>query len=677
MSKEKQNATTVRSWVVILLTGLLLVSIAFVALTFFELARNAKHEQAWVAEATRFQVASQQLAKSAGEAASGNLEAFSELTATHAQMNNAMTVLSSGDASRSLPAVPPAVTNNLIRLNTTWKRISANTASITDREALLLSLAEASNNFKGIIPEIQESADNAVRQLTESGAPNQQVFGASRQLVLADRMLRRTSEILQGGSNAVNAARSLQSEIELFQQVLNALLRGNISLGITQVRNQQALSSLGRVRTLFGQAQPHLKAILDSSSDLFEVRGAADEIFLDSGEAYNHAGDLAAQIPNLSRSSTWPSLRSGVFGLIAMLIIAIVLVGFVIAAERHRATVATSRNRHNQRAILKLLDELSSLADGDLTVHASVSNEMTGAIADAVNYAVEQLRELVMAINDTAVSVAVSAQETRTSASSLAEAAGHQAEQIDSATESIKRMAQSFDTMAERSLESRATAQRSVEMAHQGAEKVRESISGMDTIRDQIQKTSKRIKRLGESSQEIGDIIGLINGIAEQTNVLALNAAIQAASAGGAGKGFAVVADEVQQLAESATNATRRIEMLVQTIQADTNEAVVSMEATTSEVVSGTRLAEDAGSALEQIERVSADLSTLIQGISQEAQEHSATATDLSGQMHEIRDVSIRTSTGSKRTAEAVENLAEEVLKLRETVADFKLPKAD
>ncbi|NNL95628.1 MAG: chemotaxis protein, partial [Xanthomonadales bacterium] len=547
MSKSSKSSTSIRSWVVILLTGLLLVSIAFVALTFSELARNAKYEQEWIAEATRFQVASQQLAKSAGEAAAGNLEAFSELTTTHEEMSRAMAVLSSGDPGRDLPAVPPAVTDNLVRLNTTWKRISANTSSITGREELLLALAEASSSFKAIIPDLQESADAAVRQLTESGAPNQQVFGASRQLVLADRMLRRVSEILQGGSSAVSAARNLQNEIDLFQQVLNALLRGNTSLGITQVRNQQALASLGRVRTLFGRARPHLQVVLDSSSDLFEVRGAADEIFLDSSEAYDHAGDLAEQLANLSRSSAWPSLETGVLGLIAMLVIAIVLVGFVIAAERHRATVATSRNRHNQRAILKLLDELSSLADGDLTVHASVTNEMTGAIADAVNYAVERLRELVMAINDTAVSVADSAQQTRTSASSLAKAAGQQAEQIDSATESIKNMAQSFDAMAERSLESRSTAQRSVEMAHQGAEKVRESISGMNTIRDEIQKTSKRIKRLGESSQEIGDIIGLINGIAEQTNVLALNAAIQAASAGGAGKGFAVVADELQQ----------------------------------------------------------------------------------------------------------------------------------
>jgi twitching motility protein PilJ len=392
---------------------------------------------------------------------------------------------------------------------------------------------------------------------------------------------------------------------------------------------------------------------------------------------YQQAGALSEAISDLPDSRDWPSLRSGVFGLVAMVGIAILLVGSVIAGERQRATVATSRNRHNQRAILKLLDELGSLADGDLTVHASVTNEMTGAIADAVNYAVEQLRELVMGINLTAKSVAESATSTRTTVSGLADAAGRQAKQIEAATTSIKEMATRFDAMAERSLESSAAAHRSEEIAHKGAEKVRESITGMDDIREQIQETAKRIKRLGESSQEIGDIVALINGIAEQTNVLALNAAIQAASAGGAGKGFAVVADEVQQLAERATNATRRIETLVQTIQADTSEAVESMESTTTEVVSGTRLAEDAGTALRQTEKVSNELSSLIQGIAQEAQEHSAQATRISELMHAIRDVSVQTSEGSKQAAGAVEKLAELVLRLRESVADFKLPGPD
>jgi twitching motility protein PilJ len=316
---------------------------------------------------------------------------------------------------------------------------------------------------------------------------------------------------------------------------------------------------------------------------------------------------------------------------------------------------------------MRLLDEMSSLADGDLRVRATVTDDMTGAIADSVNYAVEQLRELVTGINITAQTVSESAQETMDTTGKLAVASGRQAEQVRGATDTINEMARSFEGMA----------RRSVAIAHNGSQMVQQTIRGMDTIRDQIQETSKRIKRLGESSQEIGDIVELINGIAEQTNILALNAAIQSASAGGAGRGFAVVADEVQRLAERATNATRRIELLVQNIQADTSEAVVSMESTTSEVVSGAEKAEDAGEALKRIESVSKDLSSMIEQISQEAQAQSEVAIQIAGQMNSIRDVSIQTSEGSNQTAQSMGRLADLVHKLSDSVADFKLPKTE
>lgn len=677
MNQKTRKPAKNRSWMVFLLTGLLFISMAFVAATFYRLIGNAKNEQEWVALATDVQVSSQQLAKSAGEAASGNLEAFAELSASYQRMTSAMDSLQVGSPATGLPPAPQDVEQQMNSLGRTWVRMSENAQSITERESLLFSMAEASDQFFSLAPQIQKSTDQVVRNLTSSGAPNQQVFAASRQLVLADRMLRHLTEILQGGSNAVSGANSLKDEIGLFDQVLSALLNGNTSLGITQVRNQQALTSLGEVRRQFRAARPQLQTVLDSSADLFMVRGAADEIFLDSRTVFEQAATLSDAIAKLPRTRDWPSMKTAGLGLVIMIGLVALLVSSVISAERQRATVATSSNRKQQRAIMRLLDELSSLADGDLTVHATVSNEVTGAIADAVNYAIEQLRELVQGINLTANSVAHSAQLTRASTSELAQAAGAQAKQMDSATESMKEIAASFDVMADHSKESSEAATRSVDIAHAGSDKVRETISGMDNIREQIQETSKRIKRLGESTQEIGDIVSLINGIAEQTNVLALNAAIQAASAGGAGKGFAVVADEVQQLAESATNATRRIETLVQTIQADTSEAVDSMESTTSEVVSGTRLAEDAGTALVQIETESKKLSNLITGIATEAHDHSAEATRISEMIHSIRDFSMKTSENSQQTAVAVEDLAELVLQLRESVADFKLPEQD
>ena len=284
------------------------------------------------------------------------------------------------------------------------------------------------------------------------------------------------------------------------------------------------------------------------------------------------------------------------------------------------------------------------------------------------------MRLLVGTINDTSVQVSSSAQETQATAAQLAEAAEQQALQIESASRQITVIASNIDDVSRRSAESADVAMRSVQIASKGADVVRQTIHGMDNIRGQIQETAKRIKRLGESSQEIGSIIELINDIAEQTNILSLNAAIQAASAGEAGRGFAVVADEVQRLAERASNATKRIETLVQTIQSDTNEAVNSMEQTTAEVVAGARLAEDAGLALGEIETVSGDLSKLIQDISHASKEQSQAAGGITEAMAVIQEITKQTSQGAGHTAESVGNLAKLAADLRRSVANFKLP---
>ena len=332
------------------------------------------------------------------------------------------------------------------------------------------------------------------------------------------------------------------------------------------------------------------------------------------------------------------------------------------------------QNRHNQDAILRLLDEMGDLADGDLTVSATVTEDITGAIADSVNYTIDALRSLVEQINSTTLQVASAAQETQATALHLTDASDHQAQQITDVSAAINQMAASIEQVSNSASQSSEVASQSVQLAVQGNSAVKKAINGMDTIREQIQETSKRMKRLGESSQQIGEIVELINDIAEQTNILSLNAAIQAAMAGEAGRGFAVVADEVQRLAERSSNATRQIDALVKTIQSDTGEAISSMEQSTSEVVSGARLSQDAGASLEQIETVSQQLAELINNISENAKQQATAAVSTSQSMSVIEEITMQTSTGTNESAAAIGRLLDLTNELRKSVSGFKLP---
>ena len=332
------------------------------------------------------------------------------------------------------------------------------------------------------------------------------------------------------------------------------------------------------------------------------------------------------------------------------------------------------QNERNQKAILKLLDELGTLADGDLTVQATVTEHITGAIADSINYAIEALRNLVTTIRDSSIMVDAAARQSEATISHLAAASETQAQQVGSATESIAHMANSVEEVSGNAERAADVARHSVDVAHKGGDAVRRTIEGMNTIRETIQDTSKRIKRLGESSQEIGNIIELINDIAEQTNILALNASIQASMAGEAGRGFAVVADEVQRLAERSANATKQIEVLVRTIQSDTNEAVVSMERSTTDVVGGALLAENAGAALEEIEQVSNQIASLVQNISGSARQQSLVAADISRNTGVLREISEQTAESTSATSDSIRKLAELATQLRRSVADFRLP---
>ena len=576
------------------------------------------------------------------------------------------------------------------RIEDDWPAVDQSITDLLAQKEQLVEVAESRDNLASTMDDIQVYYRELSRLMLNGGYSPSQVATVKDQLLLIDSILAASRDV---GTNAglIQLGQGLNELTQQFGQVAKAQLNGSQALGVEAVTQPFAQEQVESVEYLFDeQVQPSVQQITDRT-DAIRIREES------AREIRQRTRAIANELESASASGVNQALViAPIVGLLMSLLVAVYSFYSLRAIrakndlirveqeqarqnrevdqEVKRAKLIQQENKRNQNAILRLLDELGDLADGDLTVNATVSEDFTGAIADSVNFAIDQLRSLVSAINSTSIMVTRSSNDTQNMAMKLAEASEHQAQEIAGASAAINEMAVSIDQVSANAMESATVAERSVAIAYNGGEVVQRTIDGMNMIREQIQETSKRIKRLGESSQEIGDIVSLINDIADQTNILALNAAIQASAAGEAGRGFAVVADEVQRLAERSASATRQIETLVKTIQADTNEAVSSMETTTSEVVKGAKLAKDAGEALGEVQTVSNTLSDLIQNISNAARQQAASAGHISSTMNIIQEITTQTTSGTISTARSVGQLNEMSMSLRESVSGFKLP---
>jgi twitching motility protein PilJ len=606
-------------------------------------------------------------------ASSGRETDFEALLESRYRFEEILNAYRSGDSMTGVPPLGKKLIPVLESVETSWSNFSTDISIIIKGKKPISEVKELYTVIDSFIPQLLTFSDEVVGVLMKKNASSRQIYLASRQMMLSQRIKNNLNQVLAGGEQAAAAADRFGRDAALFGRVLEGLLKGSSSLRIEKVTDKEAVAKLREVAMLISAVSDNIAGILELSPELFEVKDAASQVTTESANLLDELKTLQYAITSQTQTLDLIQLVGVGFG--ALAVVLIILGGILMLRDaKAREEQALENNRRNQRAILRLLDEMANLADGDLTVHTTVTEEITGAIADSVNFAIDALRSLVTTINNTSTEVTTSTSNVQGTAMSLAEASSHQAREIASASAAITDMAESMENVTKEATESAEVARQSMEIAQKGAGVVRETIISMEDIRETIQETSKRIKRLGESSQEIGDIVGLITEIADQTNILALNAAIQASTAGDAGRGFAVVADEVQRLAERAGNATKQIETLVNTIQADTSEAITSMEVSTAGVVSGAKRAEDAGEALREIENVSTNLANLIEGISESAKKQSAIANDVSKTMNVIQEITLRTSEGTEETSSSLSSLNELANELQRSVSGFKLP---
>src|SRR3984893_3956075 len=551
-----------------------------------------------------------------------------------------------------------------------WSKLNDAVAAVTEARSAV-DIIQSSNQ------EVRELAPKLLSELGDLGSSVgvQKLEGMSRYLERFELTVQRIQQDLNGlgagVSDAGPSAQRLADSLEFLNQVIRALSGEESGIPIQRVTGADPEQRLKTVVQRNQQYAASVRKAIGAADALSKAQVAARAL---PSLANTLTAQLAGASPRDESGGSFKGLILALLVLAAAALAGLFAVSRKSMSARRTSELRVRENERNQEAIMRLLDELSSLADGDLTVQATVTEDITGAIADSINYAIEALRELVTTINDSAIQLDSAAKQTQGAAAHMVKASSAQSRQISSASESMADMAASIEEVSGNSERCSDVARHSVDVAHKGGDAVRRTIDGMNAIRETIQETSKTVKRLGESSQEIGNIVELINDIAEQTNILALNASIQASMAGEAGRGFAVVADEVQLLAERAANATKQIEVLVRTIQSDTNEAVVSMERSTTDVVGGALLAENAGAALEEIEQVSNQIASLVQNISASARQQAVASGNISKNMQVVREISTQTAEGSTATSTSIAKLAALSAQLRKSVAGFRLP---
>ena len=613
------------------------------------------------ARAGELKVLSQRLPLTAQQSVLGNAGAFAKLTEGKAAFETTLAALSDGDD--EVPASGGAARDTLGKIGTQWKQFDPLVVQILSQQKNLVAMNENVKRINALSSDLQEVAEQLAGQLADAGTGVREVSRANHLVMLSQRLPKNANLLLSADLIDPEVVLQLEKDTTSFRETVQALMEGAAS------QNEDSMLTLEDLGTNMADMVEVVGEVLANTQSLLRAKVAANKLFAGSDGLLREADQLSQDYQSVGG---FGYQLAALFGVVAL--VSLVLLGQInISETKLRARKSEEENSRNQEAILRLMDELGELAEGNLTINASVTEDITGAVADSINYTVEELRSLVRGINNATLQMDRAASQASQVSETLQEAARRQTDEIETTSVAVVRLAESVQQVSGNAAESARVAKQSLEAAEKGQQAVANAISSMNGLREQIQETSKRIKRLGESSQEIGEIVELISDITEQTNVLALNAAIQAASAGEAGRGFSVVAEEVQRLAERSADATKQIAAIVKTIQSDTHDTVAAMEVSTQGVVEGAKLSDAAGQTLAEIGDVSKKLASLIADISSATQNQAEATTLVAETMQDIKAISAQTSAGTLQTAESIGGMKQLAQDLKNSVAGFKL----
>ena len=624
-----------------------------------------------IQNATNAQTEIQRVAKNMSLAIKGDEAVFVSMKESQSRLNDGLTkaarVTQDFDEHQAFKAK-----KILASTNKHWKQNEKDIANALANEEVLIGTSKGLKKIEMLSTRINEQLNQAYDLMLQSGENDLMLQKVYFGMAIGERISKNIYEVSTSSSVDNSKIRSMQEDGAALRRLMDEL--SNISE--ENAKSDKMHDSIFRRLTASGYDVDMLDAIAsavaqNSKNTSTLINGNA----LLNKQSDTITAELGKIIDDYTVKLGQVNLRAYVGGMFALLgMVAFLLIVAINMKETQRQAIESKREQTaTQNAIMRLLDEMGSLADGDLTIRATVSEEITGAIADSVNFAISQLAELVGQIQVAANQMDDATQRATEVSKRLLQINEQQSKDISETGQAVLRIANSIEEVSRRMSDSQRVAEQSVDSANKGMLAVSSSIEGMKTIQGTVEETAKRIRRLTDQSKEISEIVDLIADISERTSVLAINATVQATKAGAAGKGFKVVADAVQDLANQAADATRKIGALINAIQTDIQGAGAAMDKTSHEATQGVQLAEQAGEVFAEIGDVSMALADIVAEINVEVGKSAQDAASVSNTMQRVLESVDEASSSTKVTGDAIADLAKLSERLRDSVAGFKV----